>query len=58
MPLDIYGIILGILYLYDIKEIFFHHENKYHLTKDGVEYIVRVHHTKVSASLVRVGQIK
>lgn len=52
VPLDIYGIILGIPYLYDRKEFFFRHGNKYHLTKDGAEYIVRAHHTKVNASLV------
>jgi len=37
VPLDIFGIILGSSYLYDIKAIFFRHENKYHLTKDMVE---------------------
>ena len=49
---------MGSLYLYDKKFVFFWHENKYHLTKDGVEYIVKAHYTKVSASLVRAGQIK
>jgi hypothetical protein len=33
VSLDICGIVLGSPYLYDRKEIFFHHENKYHLTK-------------------------
>ena len=41
MPLDICGIFLGRLYLYDKKGVFFQKENKYRLTKDGVEYIVR-----------------
>ena len=58
MPLDICGIILGSSYLYDKKVVFFRHQNKYHLTKDGVEYIVKSHHTKVSAILVSAGQIK
>jgi len=58
VPLDICGIILGSLYLYDRKAVFFGHENKYHLMKDRVEYIVRAHHMKVSASLVSAGQIK
>ncbi len=58
VPLDICGIILGSPYFYDGKVIFFRHENKYHLTKDGVEYIVRAHQKKVSASLVSAGQIK
>lgn len=41
VPLDICGIVLGSPYLYDKKAIFDRHENKYHLFKDGVEYIVR-----------------
>jgi hypothetical protein len=36
VPLDICGIVLGSPYLYDRKELFFCHENKYHLTKGGV----------------------
>ncbi len=43
VPLDIRGIVLGSHYLYERKAIFFKEENKYHLTKDGVEYIVREH---------------
>ena len=43
VPFDIYRIILGSPYLYDRKAVFFCHENKYHLTKNGVEYIVRAH---------------
>ena len=58
VPLDIYGIILGSPYLHDRKEVFLRHENKYHLTKDGVEYIVRYHHTKDSVSIVSAGQMK
>lgn len=55
VPLDIYGIILGVPYLYDRKVVFFRHEKKYHLTKDGIEYIVRAHHTKVNTILVSTG---
>ena len=43
LPLDITSIVLGSPYLYDRKAIFHHHENKYHLFKDGKEYIVRAH---------------
>ena len=50
--LNICGIILGIPYLYDRKSVFFQHENKYHLTKDGVEYIMRAHGMKDNSSLV------
>ena len=49
---------LGSPYLYDRKAVFFRHENKYQITKDGVEYIVRAHQTKVSASLVSAGHMK
>ena len=43
VPLDITGVVLGSPYLYDRKAIFHCHENKYHLFKDGKEFIVRVH---------------
>ena len=52
VPLDITGIVLGSPYLYDRKSIFYHHENKYHLFKDGKEYIVRAHHKKTNISMV------
>jgi len=57
-PLDICGIALGNLYLYDRKAIFHRHENKYHLFKDGVEYIVRAHRKKLNLSLVNAGKMK
>ena len=55
IPLDICGMVLGSPYLYDRKTVFFHHENKYHITKDGIEYIMRAHQNKISTSLVSVG---
>lgn len=58
VPLDVCGIVLGSSYLYDRKYIFHRHENKYHLFKDGVEYIVRDHSKKLNVSLVNVGQMK
>lgn len=58
IPLDICGMVLGRPYLYDRKAAFFRHENKYHITKDGVEYIVWAHQNKINSSLVSVGQIK
>jgi hypothetical protein len=58
IPLDICGIVLGISYLYDRRTIFHHHENTYHLFKNGVEYIVRSHTKKLNLSLVNVGQMK
>lgn len=58
VPLDICGIILGRPYLYDRKTIFHRHENKYHLFKGGVEYIVRAHNKKTNLSLVNAGKMK
>ena len=58
IALDISGMVLGSPYLYDRKAIFFCHENKYQITKDGVEYIVRAHQTKINANLVSAGQMK
>ena len=40
VPLDICGIVLGSPYLYDCKVVFYREQNKYHLFKDGKEYIV------------------
>ena len=57
-PLDISWIISGSPYLYDRKVVFYRHENKYHLIKDGVEYIVRAHHKKLDISLLNGGQMK
>jgi hypothetical protein len=58
VSLDICGIVLGSPYLYDRNAIFFRHENKYHLTKGGVEYIVRYHSMRVNTTLVSAGQMK
>jgi hypothetical protein len=58
IPLDICGIVLGSPYLYDRKAIFHRHENKYHLFKDGVEYIVRAHTKKMNLSLINAEQMK
>jgi hypothetical protein len=58
VPLDVCGIVLGSPYLYDRKAIFFRKENKYHLTKDGVEYIIKAHNIKDKSTLVSSGQVK
>ena len=55
VPLEISGIILGSPYLYDRKTLFYCHENKYLLLKNGVEYIVRAHRKKVNISLANAG---
>ena len=41
-----------------MKTIFYFHEKKYQLLKDGVEYIVRAHHKKMNISLVNARQMK
>jgi hypothetical protein len=58
VPLDICGIVLGSPCLFDRKDIFYHEENKYHLFKDEIEYIVRAHRIKNIFSLVSIGKIK
>jgi hypothetical protein len=58
VPLDICGIVLESPYLYDRKAVLFHHEDKYHLTKGEVEYIVRAHNMRVNTTLVRKGKMK
>ena len=58
VPLDITDIVLWIPYLYYRKEIFYHHENKYHLFKDGKELIVIAHCKKKKNLLVNVGHVK
>jgi hypothetical protein len=55
IPLDICGIVLGIPYLYDRRDTFHRRDNKYHLFKNGFEYIVRSHTNKLNLSLVNVG---
>jgi hypothetical protein len=58
IPLDICGIVFGSPYLYDRRSIFHRYENKYHLFKNGVEYIVRAHTKEMNLSLTNVGQMK
>jgi hypothetical protein len=56
VPLHICGIILGSPYLFDRKV--YREENKYHILKDGVEYIVKYHCIKTNVSLVRKEKMK
>lgn len=55
VPFDIAGIVLGSPYLFDRKAIFHRHENKYHLFKDGKEFIVRAHRKKTNIAMVNAG---
>ena len=52
VPLAICGIVLGSPYLYDINATFYRTKNKYRLTKDGIEYIVRAHKLNDNFSLI------
>ena len=58
VPLDICGIVLGSPYMYDRKDIFYRENNRYRLTKDGIEYIIRAHRMKTNLSLVSTNQMK
>jgi hypothetical protein len=58
VPLDSFRIVLGSPYLFDRKFVFYREENKYHLLKDGIEYIVISHRIKTNISLVSTGQMK
>ena len=49
---------MGSPYLYDRKAIFHHHENKYHLFKYGIEYIIREHKKNTSLSLIHAREMK
>jgi hypothetical protein len=58
VPLDICDIFLGSPYVYDRKDIFYREDNRYHLTKDGIEYIIHAHRMKTNLSLVSTNQMK
>ena len=58
VPLDIYGIVLGSPYLYDMKAIFYKEHNKYHLFKNGIEYIIKDHCMKNEGSIVNTRHLK
>ena len=58
VPPEISGIILGSPYLYDRKVVFHCHENKYHLFKHGIEYIIRAHKKKTGLSLMHANEMK
>ena len=55
---DICGVALGSPYLYDCDAVFYRREHKYHLNKDGVEFIVMAHQTKNHLNLVVANHMK
>jgi hypothetical protein len=58
VPLDICGTVFCSPYLFDRKAIFYHEKNKYHLFKDGIEFIIKSHRIKTNVSLVSIGKMK
>jgi hypothetical protein len=58
VPIDICRIFLSSPYLFDRKAVFYRVENKYHLLKDDIEYIVRAHCIKTNVSLVSTRKMK
>jgi hypothetical protein len=50
--------VLGSPYLYDRKAIFYREQNKYHIFKDGIEFIVRAHQMKTNLIVVTTGHMK
>jgi hypothetical protein len=58
VPLNKCGMVLGIPYLYDRKAVFYREHNQYHLTKEGNEYVVHVHHLKANQSLQTMQQLR
>ena len=55
---DICGVVLGSPYLYDRDAAFYRSEHKYHLKKEGVEFIVRAHKVKSNLDLIVSNQVK
>ena len=58
VPVDICEVVLGSPYLYDRDALFYRRQNKYHLMKYGVEFIVRAHKSKNHLNLVVYNQMK
>jgi hypothetical protein len=58
VPLNECGMVLGSPYLYDRKEIFYKEHNKYHLIKEGNEYVVHAHHLKENQYLQTMEQLR
>jgi hypothetical protein len=54
VPIEIFVIVLGSPYLFDRKIFFYREDNKYHLLKDGIEYIFIYHRIKTNVSLVSI----
>ena len=58
VPIDICGVALGSPYLYDRDAMFYRREHKYHLKKEGVEFIVWAHKVKSNLDLIVTNQVK
>lgn len=58
VPVDICGVFLRSPYLYDLDAVFYIRDHKYHLKKNGIEFIVRAHQSKNHLNLVVANKIK
>ena len=56
--LDICGVVLGSLNLYDTIAIFHRKDSNYHLFKYGIEYIIKAHRIKTNLDLIDVNHMK
>jgi hypothetical protein len=50
--------VLGSLDLYERKAIFYREQKKYHIFKNGIEFIVRAHQMKINLTIVTTGHVK
>jgi hypothetical protein len=58
VPLDVFGVVFGIPYLYMKDAIFMNRSNQYHLIKDGRSYIINTHKGNLKISLESSNQNK
>ena len=52
VPLDVYGVVIGVPYYYTEDVIFVRKENQYSLVKDGQFFIINAHVVKSKIPLV------
>jgi hypothetical protein len=57
VSLEACAMVLVSPYLYDHKAIFFGEQKQYHLTKEGIKYVVHSHHIKGNQSLLTMEQL-
>ena len=58
IPLDVCGVVFEIPYMYMKDVIFMMRDNRYHLIKDKISFIINAHKGKSKISLVSVHQAR